>query len=76
MLSAIVVVAVIKLIDPAALIFLWNTSKSDTLVYMVVFLCTLFLGVQPALIIGVIGNWVLFLVSPCRVQLILFVICS
>ena len=56
-------VAVIKLIDPAALIFLYNTSKTDTLVYVAVFLCTLFLGVQPALIIGIIGNWVLFLVS-------------
>ena len=60
-LASIVLVAIIKLIKPYEAVFLWRLKLRDFLVFSTVVLVTVFFGVEPALVIGILTSWVLVL---------------
>jgi hypothetical protein len=45
-LAAIVVISIIKFVDVTEAIYLFRVSKRDFTVFMLIFLSTIFLGVQ------------------------------
>lgn len=60
-LASIVLVAVIKLIHIREAIFLWRVCKRDFVSFITIVIATLILGVQAALILGILVSWILFL---------------
>ena len=48
--------------------FLWKVSKQEFLVFAVVFFAALFLGVEPALVIGILIHWVIFMSRSAKIQ--------
>lgn len=71
-LAAIVIQACVGLVDFGEGITLWHTAKRDCVVFWIVMLATLLLGVDAALMIGILLSWVLFLTHhpPPRVALL------
>ncbi|MCU0267954.1 MAG: sulfate permease [Acidimicrobiales bacterium] len=59
-LAAVVVVAVLGLVDVADARATWRTRRSDGVALAVTFLATLFVGVEPGLAIGVVFSLLLF----------------
>jgi len=59
-LAAVVIVAVVSLVDIADARETWRTRKSDFVALAVTFLATLFIGVEPGLAIGVVFSLLLF----------------
>jgi len=47
--------------DNSQAIFLWRVCKRDFVSFMVIVIATLILGVQAALILGILVSWILFL---------------
>eukprot|EP01051_Picozoa_sp_SAG22_P011416 SAG22_NODE_1095_length_5580_cov_3.745302_4_plen_709_part_00 len=70
-LAAIVMISIVKFVDIEEAIYLWRISKPDFLVFALMFLSTIFLGVQPALLIGILSNWALYLTSGNRAHVAL-----
>ena len=60
-LSAIVITAVIKLIDIAEAIKFWVVKKSDFAIFALVFITTLVAGIDAGLIVGICANWLVVL---------------
>jgi MFS superfamily sulfate permease-like transporter len=60
-LSAIVITAVIKLIDVAEAIKLWIVKKSDFGIFALVFVTTLVAGIDAGLVVGIATNWLMIL---------------
>ena len=60
-LSAIVITAVIKLIDVAEAIKLWVVKKSDFGIFALVFITTLVAGIDAGLVVGIATNWLMIL---------------
>eukprot|EP00471_Norrisiella_sphaerica_P011964 CAMPEP_0184501366 /NCGR_PEP_ID=MMETSP0113_2-20130426/47461_1 /TAXON_ID=91329 /ORGANISM="Norrisiella sphaerica, Strain BC52" /LENGTH=819 /DNA_ID=CAMNT_0026890105 /DNA_START=374 /DNA_END=2833 /DNA_ORIENTATION=- len=60
-LASIVLSAITNLIEPREVILLWKVCRTDFWACIVVFLCTLFLGVEAALAIGIVCNWAISL---------------
>ena len=67
-LAAIVMISIVKLVDVDEAIYLYRVCKRDFIVFMVIFLCTIFLGVEYALIIGILVNWALYLSNSNKTQ--------
>ena len=65
-LAAIVVVAVLGLVDRAALLSAWRARRSDGVTVAVTFLVTLVLGVEPGLAAGVAVSVGVFLFRSAR----------
>ena len=61
-LAAIVLIAIVKLIKVKEAIFFLRVSVRDFVGFLLVFLATIFLGVEVALVIGIASSWILFLV--------------
>ena len=53
LLAAIILVAVVKLIDIQAPVLWWKTEKREFLMYIATFLGTLFIGIQEGITIGI-----------------------
>ena len=53
-LASIIMVAVLGLIDIKEAKHLWKTNKPDFVLFIVTFLCTLFLGIEEGILIGII----------------------
>lgn len=70
-LAAIVMISIVKFVDVEEAIYLWKISKRDFLVFALIFLSTIFLGVQPALLIGILSNWALYLTNGNRAHVAL-----
>ncbi|MFV2102941.1 SulP family inorganic anion transporter [Micromonospora sp. LOL_024] len=68
-LAAIVVVAVLGLIDRRAAVTAWRTRRSDGLTLALTFLVTLMLGVEPGLAAGVAFSLSVFLWRSARPHL-------
>eukprot|EP00467_Chlorarachnion_reptans_P000892 CAMPEP_0114500498 /NCGR_PEP_ID=MMETSP0109-20121206/7998_1 /TAXON_ID=29199 /ORGANISM="Chlorarachnion reptans, Strain CCCM449" /LENGTH=928 /DNA_ID=CAMNT_0001678167 /DNA_START=64 /DNA_END=2850 /DNA_ORIENTATION=- len=60
-LASIVLSAITNLIEPGEILLLWRVCRNDFWACAVVFLCTLFLGVEAALAIGIVCNWAISL---------------
>jgi anti-anti-sigma factor len=60
-LSAIVLISIVKLVDYEEAIFLYRVSTRDFVVFCIIFLSTLFLPVTWALLVGILFNWVMYL---------------
>ena len=58
-LASIVCAACLRMIDHAGLIHSWKTNKLDFLLWVITFLCVLFLGVDIGIMIGVASGLVL-----------------
>ncbi|KAA0159170.1 hypothetical protein FNF31_01830 [Cafeteria roenbergensis] len=56
-LASIILVAAVNLIEVEEAVFLWRTSTRDFIVFAVVFVLVLVLGVEAALIAGIILHW-------------------
>jgi SulP family sulfate permease len=65
-LAAIVVVAVLGLVDRAALLSAWRARRSDGVTVALTFLVTLVLGVEPGLAAGVAVSVGVFLLRSAR----------
>ncbi len=65
-LATIVLSAVVNLIEPSEFMLLWRVSKSDFIACILVFLTTLFFGVEAALALGIIANWAICLAHNNR----------
>jgi MFS superfamily sulfate permease-like transporter len=70
-LASIVLVAIIKLIKLREASFLWHIKRRDFFVFSVVVFITIFLGVELALIVGVLGSWTLLLSNSNPAQVFL-----
>ena len=53
LLASIVIVAVAGLIDLAEVTYLWKVNKTDLFLLVATFFCTLFLGIEEGILIGV-----------------------
>ncbi|GAB5354267.1 hypothetical protein AAMO2058_000104400 [Amorphochlora amoebiformis] len=60
-LAVIVLSAITNLIEPKEIVLLWKVSHRDFWACVVVFLCTLFFGVETALVLGIVCNWAITL---------------
>jgi len=60
-LSAIVLIAILKLIKLHEALFLWHVKRRDFLVFSSVVVITVFLGVEAALAVGILESWLLLL---------------
>jgi MFS superfamily sulfate permease-like transporter len=65
-LSAIVLIAILKLIKLHEAIFLWHVKRRDFLVFASVVFITVFLGVEAALVVGILESWLLLLSNTNR----------
>ena len=65
-LAAIVLIAIIKLIKFREALFLWHVKRRDFFVYASVVLITVFLGVETALVVGILESWLLLLSNTNR----------
>ena len=65
-LASIVLIAIVKLIKLHEAQFLWSVKRRDFFVFASVVGITVFLGVELALIIGILESWVLLLSSTNR----------
>ena len=62
-LAAIVIVAILKLIKLWTAIKYFHLNRRDFFVFLVSFLATLILNIQPALVVAVLTSWVFHLVK-------------
>jgi len=60
-LASIILVAAVNLIEVEQAVFFWRTSTRDFVVFAVVFVLVLVLGVEVALIAGIILHWLFVL---------------
>ncbi len=60
-LASIVVVAVLGLVDYRAPFKLWSIKRQDSLLFLLTFVSTLFIGIQQGIIIGVVTSLVVFI---------------
>ena len=65
-LAAIVLIAILKLIKLREALFLWHVKRRDFFVFSSVVLITVFLGVEAALVVGILESWLLLLSSNNR----------
>lgn len=65
-LAAIVLIAILKLIKIREALFLWHVKRRDFFVYSSVVFITVFLGVEAALVVGILESWLLLLSSHNR----------
>ena len=65
-LAAIVLIAILKLIKLREAMFLWHVKRRDFFVYASVVLITVFLGVEAALVVGILESWLLLLSNTNR----------
>lgn len=71
-LAAIVIIACVKLVNFKEGLFLYRVARRDSVTFTLTVIITLVLGVQAALIAGIICSWMLFLVhrGTARVTLL------
>jgi MFS superfamily sulfate permease-like transporter len=65
-LAAIVLIAILKLIKLREALFLWHVKRRDFLVFASVVFITVFLGVEAALVVGILQSWLLLLSNTTR----------
>ena len=65
-LAAIVLIAILKLIKLREAMFLWHVKRRDFFVYASVVFITVFLGVEAALVVGILESWLLLLSNTNR----------
>ena len=67
-LATIVLISIVKLVDVEEALYLFRVCKRDFVVFMIIFLATIFLGVEDALLIGILSNWALYLSHTNKTQ--------
>jgi MFS superfamily sulfate permease-like transporter len=67
-LATIVLISIVKLVDVDEAVYLFRVCKRDFVVFMIIFLSTIFLGVEDALLIGILSNWALYLSHANKTQ--------
>jgi MFS superfamily sulfate permease-like transporter len=67
-LATIVLISIVKLVDVEEALYLFRVCKRDFVVFMIIFLSTIFLGVEDALLIGILSNWALYLSHANKTQ--------
>ncbi len=67
-LATIVLISIVKLVDYEEALYLFRVCKRDFVVFMIIFLSTIFLGVEDALLIGILSNWALYLSHTNKTQ--------
>lgn len=65
-LSAVIIVAMIFMVEVEAVILLWRTKKIELVLYFVTLIASLFLGVEYGILIGIACNILLILYSSAR----------
>ena len=60
-LSAIIIMSVIKLFDVKAFVHLWKTHKTDFVIMLVTFIVTLFVGIEEGIISGVLFSFMAYI---------------
>mmetsp|Transcript_57887 Transcript_57887/g.95875 ORF Transcript_57887/g.95875 Transcript_57887/m.95875 type:complete len:644 (-) Transcript_57887:374-2305(-) len=65
-LAAIIIVSALPLVDCQLALMLWKVKKEDFCVWVVSFICTLFVGVSEGLLIGAAVSWVLVVRASAR----------
>ncbi len=65
-LAAIIMVAVFGLIDLREPVYLWRVKRSEAALLMITFLATLFLGIEPGILIGMGVSLLMFIVRSTR----------
>ena len=72
-LSSIVIVSVVNLIEVHEVIFLYKVCRRDLFVFCVVFVFTLFTGVQAGLLVGILLNWMSSLMHRVKAEAVVLV---
>jgi MFS superfamily sulfate permease-like transporter len=67
-LATIVLISIVKLVDVEEALYLFRVCKRDFVVFMIIFLATIFLGVEDALLVGILSNWALYLSHTNKTQ--------
>ena len=67
-LATIVLISIVKLVDIEEALYLFRVCKRDFVVFTIIFLATIFLGVEDALLIGILSNWALYLSHTNKTQ--------
>ncbi len=65
-LGAIIVVAVLGLIDCREVLFLWRANKTDLSLFVITFLGTLLLGIEQGIAVGVILSLIMVILRVTR----------
>lgn len=65
-LGAIIIVSALNLIDISEFIFLFNTKKSEGFIAIFTAVCTLFIGIQEGILLGVVASMVNILYKYSR----------
>jgi SulP family sulfate permease len=66
LLGAMIILAVVKLVDVKMLKFLWQTKRRDFVLCLVCFLCTLFVGLEWGVIVAVLMSLMLVIYRGSR----------
>lgn len=66
LLGAMIILAVVKLVDIQILKFMWYTKKRDFVLCLVCFLCTLFVGLEWGVIVAVVMSLMLVIYRASR----------
>jgi MFS superfamily sulfate permease-like transporter len=67
-LGSIILVAAVNLVEIEQAVFFFRSSIRDFVVFLVVFVLVLVMGVQPALVAGILLHWLFALTLPTGVQ--------